>query len=97
MAEDEETKVGAKRSREDEGEEPEAKVAKDTEAKAAGADAKDESAAPVEGSSDAKPSAPEEKKDDAKPSTVPLFGSGAAAISGWVRGVRGIRSRQARR
>lgn len=83
MTEDKETKVGAKRSREDEGEEPEAKVAKDAEAKAVGADAKDESAAPVEGSSDAKPAAPEEKKDEAKPSTVPLFGSGAATISGF--------------
>ena len=79
-------KVGAKRSRDEESDDVEAK---NSEAKAAkgeepevenGADEKESTV--VKGPAETKPAA-DEKKEDAKPAAVPLFGSGAATISGF--------------
>jgi Ran-binding protein 3 len=79
-------KVGAKRSRDEESDDADAKK---SEAKVAkeevptvenGADEKESTV--VKGAADTKPAA-DEKKEDAKPAAVPLFGSGAATISGF--------------
>ena len=85
MAGSEEPKVGAKRSRDEASDDadvkkPDAKVSKDEEVKVEnGADEKS-----VKGSDeDTKPAA-DDTKDDGKPAaSVPLFGSGAATISGF--------------
>lgn len=79
-------KVGAKRSRDEESDDAdakksEAKVAKEEEPTVEnGADEKESTV--VKGAADTKPAA-DEKKEDAKPAAVPLFGSGAATISGF--------------
>jgi Ran-binding protein 3 len=85
MAGSEEPKVGAKRSRDEASDDadvkkPDAKVSKDEEAKVEnGADEKS-----VKGSDeDTKPAADDTKNDGKPAASVPLFGSGAATISGF--------------
>jgi Ran-binding protein 3 len=84
MADKASPKVGAKRSRVEDSdvadsEKPEAKVAKDEEAKVENGSDEKES---VKGTEETKPAA-DEKKEDVKPASVPLFGSGGATISGF--------------
>ena len=79
-------KVGAKRSRDEESgdveaKESEAKVAKEKEPKVENGAGEKESSV-VKGAAETKPAA-DEKKEDAKPAAVPLFGSGTATISGF--------------
>ena len=87
MAAKEETTAGKKRNRDEDGDVPEAKAAKEEPAKVEGEgvekDAPPSAEDDAEGSAKAKPST-DEKKDDPKASTsVPLFGSGAASIGGF--------------
>lgn len=86
MAGAEEPKVGAKRGRNEESDDadvkkPDAKVAKEEEPTVE--DAVDEESVKEGSTEDTKPAAADKKDDSKAAASVPLFGSGAATISGF--------------